>query len=158
VSIDPRHASANNDLGYTWADAGKNLERAEQMIRLAIQQEPDNESFLDSLGWVLYKRGEFAAARKYLEQAAAPASFPDPVVLDHLGDTLYRLSDTSAAAQTWTRAKSRLDALNEAGIRRDDLVQLKLTLQQKLKLAAANQPVTVAPTASSPATPDQAKN
>jgi tetratricopeptide (TPR) repeat protein len=158
VGIDPRHAAANNDLGYTWADEGKNLERAEQMIRVAIQQEPDNESFLDSLGWVLYKRGEFESARKFLEQAAAPASFPDPVVLDHLGDTLYRLSDTGAATQTWTRAKQRLDTLNEAGIRRDDLVQLKLTLQQKLKLAEQKQPVTVAPTASAPTSPDQAKN
>src|SRR5439155_5606633 len=62
VQLDPRHAAANNDLGYTWADEGKNLSRAEQMIRTALHDEPDNEAFLDSLGWVLYKRGQFKEA------------------------------------------------------------------------------------------------
>jgi tetratricopeptide (TPR) repeat protein len=158
VQIDPHHASANNDLGYSWAEQGKNLSRAEEMIRIALNQEPDNESFLDSLGWVLYKRGKFAEARKYLDQAVAPASFPDPVVLDHLGDTLYRLRDTAAAKSNWQRAMQRLSVLTEAGAQRDDLAQLKLALQQKLKLLEQNQPATVAPTASPEQNPAQAIN
>ena len=63
IALDPRHAAANNDLGYSWADQGKNLDRAESIIRLAVEEEPDNESFLDSLGWVLYKRTKFGEAR-----------------------------------------------------------------------------------------------
>src|SRR5205823_760416 len=43
LTIDPRHAAANNDLGYTWADQNKNLDRAEQLIRVALDEEPDNE-------------------------------------------------------------------------------------------------------------------
>src|SRR5207253_10726443 len=78
LQIDPRHAAANNDLGYMWSDEGRELDKAERMIRIALAEEPDNESFLDSLGWVLYKRGKFAEARDYFEQAVAPASFPDP--------------------------------------------------------------------------------
>jgi len=104
VQLDSNHAGACNDLGFEWADEGKNLPRAEALIRTAVLAEPDNESFLDSLGWVLYKRGNFGQAQKYLQQAIGPAAFPDPVVLDHLGDTLYRLAKIDEARQTWQRS------------------------------------------------------
>src|SRR5207248_11655112 len=108
VQLDPHNAPANNDLGYTWADGGKNLARAEEMIRLAVDAEPDNQSFLESLGWVLYKRAKFAEAVVYFEQAIGPATRPDPVVLDHMGDVLYRLSRSEGAVKQWKRAQERL--------------------------------------------------
>jgi tetratricopeptide (TPR) repeat protein len=143
VQKDPAYAPASNDLGYTWADRGENLVRAEELIRNAVKSEPDNQSYLDSLGWVLYKRGKFEEARKFLNEAIAPASLPDPVVLDHLGDVLYRLGNRDQAIKQWKRSEQRL---KETVSDRDDLKQLKLQLQQKLKQAEANQPVTVAPT------------
>jgi tetratricopeptide (TPR) repeat protein len=145
IRIDPTHPGANNDLGYTWADEGKNLPQAESMIRVAIATEPDNHSFLDSLGWVLYKRGQFQAARQALQSAVNAAVAPDPVVLDHLGDVLYRLNLTSEAAQQWRRSQERLSGEQSE---RDELKQLKLQLQQKLKQVDAGRPVTVAPVAS----------
>src|SRR5208337_971390 len=54
----PDDAGVNNDLGYLYADQGKNLEKAESMIRKAVQEEPDRPAYLDSLGWVLFKRGK----------------------------------------------------------------------------------------------------
>ncbi len=146
VKLDPDHAAASNDLGYSWADKGKNLDRAEQLIRNAVQAEPDNQSFLDSLGWVLYKRGKFDEARRQLEAAIAPATLPDPVVLDHLGDTLYRLGRTDDAMQQWQRSRQRLAQLQSDGIADSpDRRQLRLELQAKLKQAQDGQPVTVAP-------------
>jgi len=143
VQRDPAYAPASNDLGYTWADRGENLVRAEELIRNAVKAEPDNQSYLDSLGWVLYKRGKFQEARKHLDEAIAPASLPDPVVLDHLGDVLYRLGQRDQAIKQWKRSEQRLgQTISE----REDLKQLKLQLQQKLKQAESNQPVTVAPT------------
>jgi predicted Zn-dependent protease len=148
VKLDPNHASASNDLGYTWADEGKNLAGAESLIRVAVAAEPDNESFLDSLGWVLYKRGKFAEARQYLEQAVGPAAFPDPVVLDHLADTMYRLQQTAEATKLWQRS---LKGIGDGEVDRDDLKQLRLQLIQKIKDAEANKPVEVAPTVESAA-------
>ena len=156
IGFDPQHAPACNDLGYTWADAGKNLARAESLIRVAVQKEPDNHSFLDSLGWVLYKRGRFRQARDALQEAIDAASFPDPVVLDHLGDTLYRLDEKDEAAEQWKRSQERMGPQGLSEDDRDELRQLRLQLQQKLKQAEAGQPVTVAPTAEEPA--KQAKN
>ncbi len=144
VQKTPTFAPASNDLGYTWADRGENLNRAEELVRVALKEEPDNQSYLDSLGWVLYKRAKFDEARKYLDLAIAPATFPDPVVLDHLGDALYRLGDKKEAIKQWKRSQERL---NQTDSEREDLKQLRLVLQQKIKQADANQAVTVAPTA-----------
>jgi tetratricopeptide (TPR) repeat protein len=142
LSIDPRHAPAANDLGYNWADSGRNLDRAEELIRIAVEAEPDNQSFLDSLGWVLYKRAQFAQALGYLQEAIGPAVFPDPVVLDHLGDTLYRLDRIPDAKAQWVRAKERLA---QTGGTRQDLKDLGLTLDKKLDQLQRGQPVSVAP-------------
>ena len=64
LQLDPEEAGVNNDLGYLYADQGKNLEKAEAMIRKAVQEEPDPAAYLDSLGWVLFKRGRFKEARR----------------------------------------------------------------------------------------------
>jgi tetratricopeptide (TPR) repeat protein len=155
VQTDPQHAPACNDLGYGWAEQGRNLIRAEAMIRTAVEREPDNHSFLDSLGWVLYKRGRFQPAREALEEAVEAASFPDPVVLDHLGDVLYRLDLRKEAAEQWKRSNDRI-AKTPGADDRDDLRQLRLQLQQKLKQSEAGQPVSVSPVVEEP--PKQAKN
>jgi len=144
IKLDPRNASANNDLGYTWVDRGEKLDESERMIRIAVDVEPDNQSFLDSLGWALYKRGKFAEAHKYFELAVGPAAFPDPVVLDHLGDVLYRLDRKDEALKVWKRAQERL---NQTESNRADIQQLRLVLQQKIPTAERGLPITVAPLA-----------
>jgi len=130
LAIMPDHIGANNDLGYFWAEAGTNLAEAESLTRAAVAAEPASPTMLDSLGWVLYKRGKFAEARVYFEKAIGPASRPDPVVLDHMGDVLYRLTQNQQAVKQWKRAQERLDQM--ASSSRDDLKKLRLQLMQKL--------------------------
>ncbi len=106
LKADPDNATANNDLGYLWADQGRNLARAEEMIRRAIDidrqnrkaaknlppgADHDNTAYVDSLGWVLFRKGEIEAARVELERAAALPDSDDPVIWDHLGDVYQRL-------------------------------------------------------------------
>ena len=156
IHIDPTHAAACNDLGYSWADSGKNLGHAESLIRIAVAAEPDNQSFLDSLGWVLYKQGKFEPAKKALDEAIGSSSLPDAVVLNHLGDTEYRLNEPAEASKTWKRSQDRIAQSNAAGDDRDELKQLRLELQEKLKQLESGAPVSVAPTGDEPA--KQAKN
>jgi tetratricopeptide (TPR) repeat protein len=156
VRMDPHHAAASNDLGYTWADEGKNLDRAEQLVRVAVEAEPDNQSYLDSMAWVEYKRGKFNEARGYLDRAIGPATRPDPVVLDHLGDTLYRLDQPQEAVKQWKRSLKRVE---ESGDTRDDLKDLRLQLMNKLQQQEKGRPVDVAPVIETAAgKPAQAKN
>jgi tetratricopeptide (TPR) repeat protein len=140
LKLDPAYPGANNDLGYVWAEQGKNLPGAESLARKALQAEPDNPSFLDTMGWVLYKRGKFQEALQNLTRAALPAN---PVVLDHLGDTLYRLGDSAKAAVQWRQASLRLSESHEDD--GDDLKQLRVQLLKKQQQVDAGQPVGVAP-------------
>ncbi|MBI3839797.1 MAG: tetratricopeptide repeat protein [Planctomycetia bacterium] len=99
----PEDIGALNDLGYVWADAGKHLERALQMIQRAVGHEPKNMAYRDSLGWVLFRLGRFPEAIAELKAAAAVEE-PDGVILDHLGEALYKSGDTAAAVDAWSRA------------------------------------------------------
>jgi tetratricopeptide (TPR) repeat protein len=154
LRIDPKYSPAANDLGYSWADQGKNLSRAESLIRLAVEAEPDNQSYLDSLGWVLYKNGKFDDAAKYLKQAVDAAVNPDPVVLDHLGDVLYRLGQKDDAVKSWKRSNEQLAPQSPD---RQDAQGLKMQLENKLKQADKGTPVSVAPVGTEKPPPSQAQ-
>src|SRR6185295_2325210 len=92
----PEHVGAMNDLGYLWIDQHKHLNRGLALIRRAIQAEPDNKAYLDSLGWAYYHLGQYQAAVEVLEKSAA-GDDPGGVVLDHLADAQYRLGQVDKA-------------------------------------------------------------
>ncbi len=124
----PEDPGVNNDLGYLYADQGKNLEQAEQMIRKAIAAEPDNAAFLDSLGWVLFKRGKFEEARGPLEEAIKQSTGSgDATLYDHLGDCLQQLKMMDQAVEAWKTA------LEQANAEKHPDTKVVERLQQKLK-------------------------
>jgi Flp pilus assembly protein TadD len=120
LEADANDATANNDLGYLWADQNKNLDEAEKLIRKALKldreqrtsgkavsvdSDQDNAAYVDSLGWVLFRKGQLTAARRELEKAVAlPDGGDDPVVWDHLGDICFRQDDRAAAGKAWRKA------------------------------------------------------
>ena len=117
LKTDPSNATANNDLGYIWADQGKNLEKAEAMIRRALEMDrlerkrlpggeapKDNAAYVDSLGWVLFRRGQIEEARCELERASELPNGDDPVIWDHLGDVYERQKKMSLARAAWEKA------------------------------------------------------
>jgi tetratricopeptide (TPR) repeat protein len=102
----PDDAGVNNDLGYLYADQGKDLEKAEQMIRKAVQEEPDSSAYLDSLGWVLFKRGKVKEAVAPLEQAVKNLNAGgDATIYEHLGDVYLRLNERAKAKAAWEKAE-----------------------------------------------------
>ena len=143
LTLDPKHSSAANDLGYFLAEDNAELDRALELVHIAVEAEPDNQAFLDSLGWVLYKRGDFEQAHTYLERAIAQTLSPDPVVLDHLGDACYRVGKTAQALKYWEEANTSLSQ----GPPRPDLKTLASDLQKKMRQFRSSQRVLVAPTA-----------
>lgn len=105
LAIMPDHSGASNDLGYFWADRGVHLEEAEKLITRALEHQPNNGAFLDSLGWVYYKQGRFEKAVELLERAMAQATTRDvPEVASHYGDALYRVGRKAEAEAAWKRA------------------------------------------------------
>jgi tetratricopeptide (TPR) repeat protein len=109
----PEDTSALNDLGYIWADQGKNLQRALAMVQKAVADDPDNHAYLDSLGWALYRLGRYDEALMQLKKAAEGEE-TDGVILDHLGDCYLKLNQIDKALQTWRRAIEAWDPKDDA--------------------------------------------
>jgi len=113
ISLDPANsAEASNYLGYMWADHNMHLDEAEGMIRRALESEPNNASYLDSLGWVEFRKGNFDQALTDLLRAAKTAEHDDPVVFEHIGDTYLKLNRMPEALEAWQKALT-LDPKNK---------------------------------------------
>ena len=123
----PDDAEAMNFVGYSWAEKGERLDEAEKLVRRAVDLDPDNGSFLDSLGWVLFQRGDLPAAISTLERAEALAG-PEPTILEHLGDAYRRSGRDADAARAWRHALQILDEGAEP-----DLPGQRAAIEKKLR-------------------------
>jgi tetratricopeptide (TPR) repeat protein len=101
----PEDASLLNALGYSLADRNQKLPRAEQLIRKALVASPDNPAFLDSLGWVRFRRGDIPGALPHLERAYR--IFPDAEIASHWGELLWVSGKQSEARALWARSLAR---------------------------------------------------
>jgi len=101
----PADASLMNALGYSLADRNQKLPRAEQLIRKALEASPDNPAFLDSLGWVRFRRGDIPGAMPNLERAYR--IFPDPEIASHWGELLWVSGKQAEARALWARSLAR---------------------------------------------------
>lgn len=139
---EPDNPSYSNDLGYIWADHDQNLDEAEKLIRKAIEDDrklrmkenpelkPDqvkpNAAYLDSLGWVLYKKKKFKEAKPYLEEAIKDPEGQHIEILDHLAEVLKALGDKEGAIGAWKKG------LEYAGTTRREQ-ERKAAVEKKLK-------------------------
>ncbi|MGZ4810461.1 MAG: tetratricopeptide repeat protein, partial [Thermoanaerobaculia bacterium] len=92
----PDHAATLNYLGYMWAENNVNLDRAAEMLNRAVNQEPRNGAYIDSLGWVYYRQGKLDLAEKYLTDATRLLP-RDATVHEHLGDVFAKRGDITRA-------------------------------------------------------------
>ena len=98
----PGDGTLSNALGFILADHGRELPRAEKLIRAALESEPDNPAILDSLGWVRYRRGATAAALPLLERAWR--LFRDGDIAAHYGEVAWASGDQARARAIWSQA------------------------------------------------------
>ena len=105
LTRNPDHAPTLNYLGYMLAERGERLDESVELIKRALKSQPDNGSYLDSLGWAYFKGGKLELAEQYLKRAAEQLA-TNSVVQDHYGDVLVRLQRHEDAIAAWTRALS----------------------------------------------------
>ena len=101
----PLDPTAANALGFTLADHEQSLAEAETLIRGALAERPDSAAIRDSLGWVLYRRGQSGAALDWLKRAYA--ADPDPEIATHLGEAEWAVGDQAGARAVWAAALER---------------------------------------------------
>jgi len=150
--LQPDNVSLNNDVAYGLIDQGIELELAERMIRFAIWRAPREAAYLDTFGWLLYKKGEFAEAKKWLRRSHHARATKDPVILDHLGDVCWRLGESADAQQHWTDAVELIQQrAAENDLRSADERRVKDGTPRKVEDAKAGRAPAVAPLAQPPA-------
>ncbi len=103
LEVKPHDPEVLNDYGYMLVDRGIRLDEAITMIHSAVNEDPTNGAYLDSLGWAYFKQGNLPAAQQYLQQAISHDS-TDPTILGHLGDVYAKMGQPDRAEQTWQKA------------------------------------------------------
>ena len=104
LSLDPDNSQALNALGYTLADHNQRLDEAKDYIERALSQQPDNPAFIDSMGWLQYRLGNYQEAMQLLQRALDLLN--DGEIAAHLGQVLWDMGQEEKALAVWR------DALN----------------------------------------------
>lgn len=125
IEMNPKNSSALNYLGYMLADRDVRLPEALELIERALELDPNNGAFLDSLGWAYFRMGDLKQAEVNLKRAIERFS-KDPTVHDHLGDVYFRqgrvkeaIAQWQASLREWERAApSEIDPAEVAKVRK----------------------------------------
>jgi len=99
----PNEALLLNNYSYSLGDRGIHLDRALEMAKKAITIDPENGAFLDTIGWIYFKNGDFEKAREYIEKAVSKRE-DSSVVIEHLGDVYFKLGNLEKASEYWNQA------------------------------------------------------
>jgi tetratricopeptide (TPR) repeat protein len=94
VDSEPNDANAANYLGYMWADREMHLDEALELIAHAVELDPENSAYLDSLGWVHFRLGDLEEAERWLRRAVdLGEDLGDGTIFCHLGEVLLAAGD-----------------------------------------------------------------
>ncbi len=105
LEIDPNNATTLNNYAYYLSLRNIELERAERMSKKSNLLEDNNAAFQDTYAWILYQKGAYSEALKWMEKSMASAKdFVSVDMYDHYGDILYKLNRKSEALQYWKKA------------------------------------------------------
>lgn len=117
-------AQVLNYLGYSWVDAGLNIDEAFKMLKRAVELSPRDGMIIDSLGWAYYRLGRYDDAVRELERAVEIKP-GDPVVNDHLGDAYWQVGRRIEAGFQWRHAK-------DANPEPEDLAKILIKIEKGL--------------------------
>lgn len=156
-ALDPNSPSLNNNLGYLYAERGVELPKAEEMLKKAVAARPREMAYADSLAWVCYKEGRLREAGRMFqamlvgrqepqdeedEQDRQAAQDVHAVILDHAGDTYFRLGWTDRAVEFWKKA---LELARKAKHPDREEKALLTTVPAKIEAVTKGRPPQVAP-------------
>lgn len=145
LALNPQNAPALNYFGYMLADRGVRLDEAADMLKRALDVDPANAAYLDSMGWIFYKQNKLPEAENYIRKAVDRDSH-DPTMLSHLGDVLAKSGHTEQAAMEWEKSVAEWRRVVPAEFEEEKVAELeqkissvKRRLAQQKSPAAENQ-------------------
>jgi tetratricopeptide (TPR) repeat protein len=124
LTLNPQNAPTLNYFGYMLADRGVRLDEAADMLRRALDIDPTNAAYLDSMGWIYYKQNKLPEAESYLRKAIDRDSH-DPTMLSHLGDVLAKSGRAELAAVEWEKSLAEWHRAVPAEFEEDKVMELE---------------------------------
>ena len=103
IDNDPKDAQAFNNYAYSLVERNKDLKRALAYAKKAVELEPKNPSYLDTIGWAYFKMDDLKRAKKYIRQSIEIQD-DNSVVLEHFGDILMKSNDSVNALFYYKKA------------------------------------------------------
>jgi tetratricopeptide (TPR) repeat protein len=135
LQMDSNNSMTLNYLGYMLADRNTHLEEALNLIKRAVELDPQNGAYLDSLGWVYFRLGNYDQAEENLRRAADKTP-NDATVQDHLGELYAKTGKLKMAAVHWERALMEWNRSVPADVDQQDVARVQKKLEStKVKLA-----------------------
>ena len=110
VLLDSTDIVILNNFAYSLAERGVELERALKMVQKAVDEEPENSSYLDTIGWVYFQMGDYENAKGYIYKAIQQDE-GNATLIDHLADVYYKMNNKERAKELWKTALE-LDSTN----------------------------------------------
>ncbi len=110
ITLDPDNDVALNNYAYYLSEREVRLEEARDMAQRALELNPDNAAFLDTMGWIYFKIGDYEKARKYIRESIETGD-ASAVVMEHMGDVYDKLGEPDRAMYWWQKAYDKDDNL-----------------------------------------------
>lgn len=129
LEINPKNAQVLNYYGYMLADRGVRLEEAHDLIQRAVDLEPFNGAYLDSLGWVYFKQNKTEEAEAMLRKAIEHEPH-DPTIRSHLGDVFAKQGRMDLAAAEWDKSLTEWRRALPADLESDKVAEVEKKLSQ----------------------------
>jgi tetratricopeptide (TPR) repeat protein len=139
LAVNPKNAEVLNYYGYMLADRGIRLDEAQEMIQRALEQQPYNGAFLDSLGWVYYKQNRIDDALAALRKASEREAH-DPTIRLHLGDAYAKQGRMDLAAAEWEKSLNEWHRALPGDVENDKIAEVEKKLGQAKHHVAQKSP------------------
>ncbi|MFH1195999.1 MAG: tetratricopeptide repeat protein [bacterium] len=119
LKVDSTDATLLNNYAYSLSVRGIELDRALKMVSKALESDPENSSFLDTIGWIYYMLGDYEKAEEHVLKSLKVES-ANSEVLDHLAQIYNKIGNTQMAIE-YLRKAVEVDPNNQ---------ELKLKLEE----------------------------
>jgi Flp pilus assembly protein TadD len=139
LALDPSNAPVLNYYGYILADRGTRLDEAVDLIRRALDQDPTNPAYLDSIGWAYYKQNKLTEAEAAVRKAVSRDAH-DPSILAHLGDILAKGGSNEQAAAAWEKSLAEWHRMAPADFEADKAAELEQKINSVKRRVAEQNP------------------
>jgi tetratricopeptide (TPR) repeat protein len=113
LALDPKNPNVLNNYAYYLSVRVEQLDKAERMSRESNELEPKQASYQDTYGWIMYKQNKFDDAKLWIEKSLSNDADSSATVLEHYGDVLFKIGDTTRAIEFWLKAKSKGDGASD---------------------------------------------